>query len=270
MLKITEKEFQLLTDYIKSNYGISLGSQKKALVIGRLHKVLNDMGFTTFSQYYEYLIQDVSGERARQLADRITTNHTYFMREAAHFDFFGNSVLPYLKANVKDKDLRIWSAACSTGEEPYTLAMIIDEYFGRDKIGWDTKILATDISDKVLNVSKRGIYSLEDIDPLPNHWKYTYMDRLDQHNMVFKDKIKDEIIFRKFNLMDEVFPFRKKFHVVFLRNVMIYFDIPTKERLINKIYNLLECGGYLFIGHSESINRGKHNFKYIRPAVYRK
>lgn len=270
MIKITPKELQILTDHIRDNYGINLGNEKKALIIGRLHKVLEDMDFNSFSQYYEYLIKDTSGDRARQLVDRITTNHTYFMREVAHFDFFRDITLPYLKENVKDKDLRIWSAACSTGEEPYTLAMIVDEFFGAEKSHWDTKILATDISEKVLNIGERGIYSLESIAPLPVHWKLTYMDKFDKDHMVFKDKIKNEVIFRKFNLMDEIFPFKKKFHVIFLRNVMIYFDNPTKERLIEKVYASLEYGGYLFIGHSEAINREKSKFKYIRPAVYRK
>lgn len=270
MLNITQKEFDLLSKHIKDNFGIHLKDEKKVLVIGRLRKVLEDMEFTNFSQYYDYILEDKTGDRARELVDRITTNHTYFMREAKHFDFFKEEVLPYLKANVNNKDLRIWSAACSTGEEPYTLAMIIDEFFGKEKQRWDTKVLATDISDRVLSIAKTGIYSMESIAVLPNYWKINYLKKLDNEKMVFNDKIKNEVIYRKFNLMEEVFPFKRKFHAIFLRNVMIYFDNETKDKLIEKIYNSLEYGGYLFIGHSESINRDKTNFEYIRPAVYRK
>ncbi|MCK9443392.1 MAG: protein-glutamate O-methyltransferase CheR [Tissierellaceae bacterium] len=269
MLEITAKEFQLLTDYINDNYGIRLRDEKKSLVIGRLQKVLEEMNFATFSEYYHSLLKDKTGEKARQLAERITTNHTYFMREAAHFDFFKDKVLPYLEKSIRTKDMRIWSAACSTGEEPYTLAMIIDEFLGSEKIHWDTKILATDISEKVLNKGKRGVYSTISTGPIPPHWKLNYMKKYDSRNMVFKDNIKSEVIFRKFNLMDE-FPFKKKFHVVFLRNVMIYFDEETKRKLLGKIYDSLEYGGYLFVGHSEGIQRENTRFNYIMPAVYRK
>lgn len=270
MLDITQKEFDLLSNHIRVNFGIHLKNEKKVLVIGRLRKVLEEMKFTNFSQYYDYIIEDKTGDRARELVDRITTNHTYFMREAKHFDFFRGEVLPYLKNNIRNKDLRIWSAACSTGEEAYTLAMIIDDFFGKEKLGWDAKILATDISDRVLRIAREGIYSMESIAPLPSYWKTNYLKKIDGERMIFNDKIKKEVIYRKFNLMEEIFPFKKKFHVVFLRNVMIYFDNETKDRLIEKIYSSLEYGGYLFIGHSESINREKTDFKYIRPAIYRK
>ncbi|MFA5576156.1 MAG: protein-glutamate O-methyltransferase CheR [Tissierellaceae bacterium] len=269
MLEITAKEFHLLTDYIKSNYGISLGNEKRSLVIGRLQKVLEDMRFNTFSEYYDCLLRDKTGEKARQLAERITTNHTYFMREAAHFDFFRDKVLPYLKDKVDTRDMRIWSAACSTGEEPYTLAMIIDEFLGSEKTYWDAKILATDISEKVLNIGKKGVYSTISTGPIPPHWRLRYMKKHDSRNMVFREDIKEEVIFRKFNLMDE-FPFKKRFHVIFLRNVMIYFDDSTKRKLIAKIYDSLEHGGYLFVGHSEGIQRENTRFNYVMPAVYRK
>ncbi len=270
MLKISQKEFDQLTDHIRKNYGISLGNEKKVLIIGRLHKVLENMGFENFSLYYNYLIEDNTGDRARELVDRITTNHTYFMREAKHFEFLKEIVLPYLKTHVNSRDLRIWSAACSSGQEPYTIAMIVDEYFGLEKGSWDTKILATDISDKVLSIGKKGVYPSESVAPLPPHYRLNYFTKLDKENIAIKEKLRNEVIFRKFNLMEEVFPFKKKFHIIFLRNVMIYFDNPTKDKLIEKMYNSLEVGGYLFIGHSEAINKEKSKFKYIRPAVYRK
>lgn len=270
MLSITDKEFRQLADYIKSNYGINLKKEKQTLVIGRLTNVLTSKGFTNFSDYYDYVTADKSGEAVITLIDKITTNHTFFMREPDHFYFFRDKVLPFLESTVTDKDLRIWCAACSSGEESYTLAMILDEYFGKDKKLWDTKVLATDISDKVLNIARKGIYSNERIAPLPVSWKIGCFNKLDNENSVMTDRIRNEVIYRKLNLMDERFPFKRKFHTIFCRNVMIYFDNATKDRLVNKLYDCMEYGGYLFIGHSESLNRETTQFKYVMPAVYRK
>jgi len=270
MLTITKEEFQQLAAYIKANYGIYLKEEKRTLVMGRLYNVLVQHNFSNFTDYFQYVISDKTGEAAATLINRITTNHTYFMREAEHFYNFKNKVLPYLKATVKDKDLRIWSAGCSSGEEPYTLAMLINEYFGKEKQEWDTKILATDISSKVLEEAKRGIYSNEEIATLPLVWRLNYFRKLDNEKSVIVDEIKNEVIFRKFNLMERIFPFKRKFHVIFCRNVMIYFDTETKLELVNKFYEHLEYGGYLFIGHSESLNRENTKFKYVMPALYRK
>lgn len=192
------------------------------------------------------------------------------MREAEHFYFFRDRVLPYLAATVKDRDLRVWSAGCSSGQEPYTLAMIIDEYFRDHKHLWDTKVLATDISSKVLNEAKNGIYTYQEVEPLPVLWKLNYFQKSGQEYYKVTDKLKEEVIFRKFNLMEKRFPFRKKFDAIFCRNVMIYFDHKTKIDLINKFYDMLEYGGYLFIGHTESIPRNETEFEYVMPAVYRK
>ena len=144
------------------------------------------------------------------------------MREVEHFFYFRDKVLPYFTGRQKDKDLRIWSAGCSSGEEPYTLAMFIDEFFGKEKMWWDSKILATDISTKVLEEAIKGIYSNEEIATLPSPWKLHYFKKIDNENSVLVDKIRNEVIYRKFNLMDRAFPFKRKFHVIFCRNVMIY------------------------------------------------
>lgn len=270
MISISDKEFTLLSEFIQKNYGIHLKKEKQTLLTGRLHKVLSELGFNNFTDYYNYLITDKSGKAIAEFVDKITTNHTFFMREPDHFVYFRDQVLPYLKSTVKGNDLRIWCAASSTGEEPYTLAMIIKDFFERDFMAWDTKLLATDISQAALETAKKGIYPNERTIDLPNIWKTKYFNKIDANNMVVKEQIKNEVIYRRFNLVDDVFPFRKKFHVIFCRNVMIYFDNKTKETLINKMYDLLEDGGYLFIGHSESLNRETTPFKYIRPAVYRK
>lgn len=270
MVTITDKEFRLLAEFIEKNYGIHLRKEKKTLVTGRLQKVLQQAGFDNFTDYYQYLLSDKSGNAMVTFVNKMTTNHTFFMREAAHFYFFKDTVLPFLENTVKDKDLRIWCAGCSTGEEPYTLAMIIDEFFNSEKSCWNTKILATDISEHALNLAKAGIYSNESVVPLPPNWKFTYFIKQDPNHARVIETIRDEVIYRKFNLIDDVFPFKRKFHAIFCRNVMIYFDQETKIRLINKFYDHMERGGYLFIGHSESLNKGLAGFKYIMPAVYRK
>jgi chemotaxis protein methyltransferase CheR len=270
MLSITDKEFQQLSVYVKDNYGINLKEEKKALVSGRLHNLLVENNFSNYSEYIKYIMEDKTGSAVATLITKITTNHTFFMREANHFSYFKDTVLPYLKATEKTKDIRIWSAGCSSGEEPYTLAMIIDEFFGREKSLWDSKVLATDISDKVLDLAKRGIYSNEGMNTLPSSWKLNYFNKVDNERSALLDRIRNEVIYRKFNLMDEPFPFKRKFHVIFCRNVMIYFDDKTKYKLINKFYDSMEYGGYLFIGHSESLNRQETRFNYIMPAVYRK
>jgi len=269
MINITDNEFIQLVTYIKNNYGINIREEKRALLTGRLSNTLINEGYKSFTEFYEALITDNSKETVTKLLNRITTNHTFFMREKDHFEFFKTDVLPFLKNNVKDYDLRIWCAACSTGEESYTLAMILDEYFEKDRFKWDKKILATDISEKVLNIAKQGIYSNEKVDLLPSTWKSKYFKTYDENSFIVKDEIKKEVIYRKLNLMESKYPFKQKLHVVFCRNVMIYFDYETKNNIIKKLYNVLEDDGYLFIGHSETVSND-FGFKYIKPAVYRK
>lgn len=270
MQTISKKEFKQLTEYIQRNYGIYLKDEKQALLTGRLSNVLTEKNFASFAEYLDYIVADKSGEADVTLIDKITTNHTFFMREVDHFHFFKEKVLPQLASASKDKDLRIWSAGCSSGEEPYTLAMIIDEFFGVDKKWWDTKILATDISSKVLDIALKGIYNSESIAVIPTYWKLRYFENLGNEKLVLIPKIRNEVIYRTFNLMDKTFPFKKKFHVIFCRNVMIYFDNKTKMDLVKRFYDATEPGGYLFIGHSESLNRNETEYKYILPAVYRK
>lgn len=269
MIEIKDHEFKELIAYVKSNYGINL-SQKKNLIEGRLGNLLIEKGFTNFSEYLQHVFSDGSKLEITHFINRITTNYTYFMREPDHFTYFEKEILPYLQATNQEKDLRVWSAGCSTGEEPYTLAMIMADYFDKVKILWNTKILATDISVKVLEAAEKGIYSQDVLQDIPLIWKINYFKKMDTENYQIMDRIKQEVVFRIFNLMDETFPFRQKFHVIFCRNVMIYFDNKTKMRLIEKFYDMTESGGYLFIGHSESIRRNETSYQYVMPAVYRK
>lgn len=270
MLKMTDMEFDQLAIYIRNNYGIKLCKEKKPLAVGRLSNVLHKLNLKSFSQYYDYIISDKTGEAANELVNRITTNHTFFMREKEHFFYLKDEILPYLSKTLKYKDIRTWSAGCSTGEEPSTIAMIMDEYFREEKIYWDTKILATDISGKVLEIARKGEYSNEKISVLPANWRMHYFNKVNMQNSILIDKIRNDVVYRKFNLAEGNFPFKKKFHIIFCRNVMIYFDDQARKSLIQKFYNITEPGGFLFIGHSESINREEIKYKYIMPAVYRK
>jgi chemotaxis protein methyltransferase CheR len=269
MIAISNKEFKELTEYIQLNYGVNL-SRKRHLIEGRLANLLIDKEFKSFAEYLRHVFTDHSKLELTDLINRLTTNHTFFMREANHFDYFRDTVLPILKSTTAKKDLRVWSAGCSSGQEPYTLAMIMKDFFGHEKSLWDTKVLATDISVQALAIAEKGVYSEEGVQDLPAIWKASYFHKMDQQNFQVVNKLKAEVVFRVFNLMDGVFPFKKKFHVIFCRNVMIYFDHKTKMQLIDKFYDLTESGGYLFIGHTESIGRSETAYRYVMPAVYRK
>jgi chemotaxis protein methyltransferase CheR len=231
---------------------------------------LTKNGFDSFSSYFHFVLNDGSGEELSQMINILTTNFSYFMREWEHFTYFKETVLPEITRKTKKRDLRVWSAGCSTGQEPYTLAMLISDYFGERKDVWDAKVLATDISEKVLKTAEKGIYNSESLQKVPAAWKMDYFTKLNSDSWEVKDRMKKEVIFRRFNLMEEVFPFKKKLHVIFCRNVMIYFNEETKRVLINKFYDSLDNGGYLFIGQSESITRSETKFNYVKPSIYKK
>ncbi len=268
-MTITDKEFQRIVNYIKLHCGINL-QEKRVLIVGRLENYLARNGYGSYDEYMSFVESDSTNKEMMNLINALTTNHTYFMREFTHFEFLEKYVLPKLKmSEARTKDIRIWSGASSTGEEPYTIGMVINDFFGFESKEWDTKILATDISTKVLESAVRGKYLKEQIDVLPEKWKKKYFDKIGQEEYMVKQALKDELIFRQFNLMDN-FPFKKKFHVVFLRNVMIYFEEDTKRKLINKIYDNMEVGGYLFIGLSESIDKSATKFQYVQPSVFQK
>lgn len=267
MIKITDSEFQHLVDYLKKHYGINL-QQKRVLLEGRLASYLEEHHFANYGEYIKALEADTSGHEITNLLNKVTTNHTYFMREADHFDYFRNQVLPILERDVRDHDLRIWCAASSTGEEPYTLAMILNDYFGSKVPKWDTKLLATDISLKVLEIAKLGVYHNESLKDVPEQWKRKYFTKHDDDSVQVVQEIRNNVVYRQFNLMDHIVA-KKPYQVIFCRNVMIYFDAPTKADLIERMYNALCPGGFLFIGHTESIAKPSP-FNYIMPSVYQK
>lgn len=266
---ITDNEFRQVVAYVSEHYGIDL-SQKRVLVNGRLETYFLHSGYDNCTDFLNKVRSDPHSEEAEQLINILTTNHTYFMRETSHFDFLRNVVLPKLeKSEARTKDLRIWSAASSTGEEPYTLAMILMDYFGLSHREWDTKVLATDISTRVLEHAIAGVYLAEAIAPIPEKWKRRFFKSRGNGEFEVTPELKQQVIYRRFNLMDK-FPFKKKFHAVFLRNVMIYFPDDVKYQLVDKVYDFMEPGGYLFIGTTESLDRDKVRFSYVQPSVYMK
>lgn len=268
-MKLTNDEFRRIVHFMRSHFGINL-EMKRTLIEGRLENTLISRGFQDYHTYLNAVVSDKTGQELTKLLDILTTNHTYFMRETDHFNFFETVVLPYLESQIKDHDLRVWSAGCSTGQEPYTLVMLIKRHFGERAGEWDIKVLATDISSKVLNKAVAGVYDVEETHLIPPDFKVNYFEIGRDGTARVVKQIKDEVIFRPFNLMDRNFPFRKRFHAIFCRNVMIYFNEATKNDLIHKFYDALEPGGYLFIGQSESIDRRTNPFEYVMPSIYRK
>ena len=269
MIRISDNEFTTLTEYLRINYGINL-SKKRTLIEGRLNNYLVQKGFADYGSYMDMLFKDNSGNEMSNVINYLTTNYSYFMREWDHFNFYKTRILPEMKQSIKDNDLRLWSAGCSTGEEPYTIAMLTDDFFERQKHLWDTKVLATDISLKALGRAEKGIYDDEALEKVPASWKMMFFNKLSDDKWEVKKSLKEEVIFRRFNLIDDMFPFKKRFHVIFCRNVMIYFDSKTKKELIDKFYEVTEPGGYLIIGQSESIDRTDTKYTYVMPSIFKK
>lgn len=267
---ITDDEFKRISVYMKRHYGIDL-SQKKVIVNGRLENYIRSGGWKNFNDYMDTVERDPGGPQEKMLVNFLTTNHTYFMREFEHFDFWKREVLPWLrKKESATKDLRIWCGAASTGEEPYMIAMVLADFFKLEKSQWDTKVLATDISTKVLQQAIAGIYNAEQVKDVPDNWKRAFFKAVaGGRQYQIKDELKKEVIFRQFNLMDPI-PFKKKMHTIFLRNVMIYFDDRTKRELTQRVYDALEPGGYLFIGTTETLDRSCTPFQIVQPSIFRK
>lgn len=266
---ITDQEFERIVRYVKRKSGINL-TEKKVLVQGRLDNYMQRSGYSSYHEFMDLVEKFPTGPEAKDLMNALTTNHTYFWREYEQFLYLKQEVFPWLKRKTETtRDWRIWCAASSTGEEPYTLAMLCMDYLGLEHPKWDTKVLATDIDTNVLEKAVRGVYAKDSVEQLPHQYVRRFFTGINETEYRVKEELRKEVIFRQFNLMHQL-PFRKPLHVVFLRNVMIYFDEPTKERLLDNIYDKMEAGAYLFIGSTESISQSNTKFHYIRPSVYRK
>lgn len=269
MLTISEQDFQLLASFVQKNYGINL-LQKKSLIENRLYSTVLSMGYKSFTDYVQHIVSNRIPADIEVMLNRLTTNYTYFMRESEHFDFFRDTILPWLAQTRKDRIMSIWSAGCSSGEEPYTISMIIKEFLGARASLWDTRVLATDISQNMLSHAARADYPEEALNNVPDAWKQRYFVPGEAPGrFAVAPAIRSNVIFKPFNLMDPI-RFRSKFDVIFCRNVMIYFDAPTRESLIRRFYDATNPKGYLLIGHSESLNKTASLYRYLKPATYQK
>lgn len=271
-----ERDYEFIRGLVYTHSRINLGADKKELVSARLGKRLRATGLTTITDYCRYLQGPKAGEELPHLIDVISTNHTYFFRENAHFDFLTQTILPELmakRAAARWPKLNLWSAACSSGEEPYTLALVLDQFFGRQAAAWPWQIDATDISNPILKKAQEGIYKADAVDKIPPAQLRTFFQEgtgLLAGSFKVKPELQKNIRFRQLNLLGASLPFTEPFQVIFCRNVMIYFDRPTQEELVTRLTRLLVPGGYLLVGHSESLTGIKHTLESMKPAVYRR
>lgn len=267
-LALTEAEFAAVASLARRTFGLELGSGKEQLVVARVGKLMRRLGYTTFREYYRYVESDRSGDALVTLIDALATNHTSFFREQAHFDFLVQRVLPEWRSTGAR---RIWSAASSTGEEPYTIALVAREYFGVGS-GSLPRILATDISTRVLDTARRGIYQADRFPAEMAPWLRKHLLRGEgrwEGCYRMRQEILDMIEFRRLNLIEPL-PEMGQFAVIFCRNVMIYFSRETQQRVIDRLTACIEPAGYLFVGHAESLTGIRHDLEQIQPAVYRK
>ncbi len=271
-LRLTDKEFRNIATLVYDNFGICLTDEKRGLVMGRLQSTLHRRQIPSFSEYLDLIKNDRTGSMLSELVNLISTNHTSFFRESNHFQFLQQKVLPDVLSQLqqqKRRDLRIWCAACSSGEEAYTIQMCVMKTLGMQYGTLDAGMLATDISARVLEQAAQGHYSSDRIQDIPQDYLQSFFRMQNDGSYQVIDRVRHEIMFRRFNLMNTTFPF-KPFQIIFCRNVMIYFDSKTRMNLLQRLYNCLEPGGYLFLGHSEAISSGSTPFKNLVPAVYQR
>ncbi len=265
--QLSDAEFELFRRFIMDNAGISLSPVKKSLVENRLSKRLRDLGMNSFKNYYQRVMNDVSRNEAQTLIDLLTTNETYFFREPQHFDYLRNHIITKLSpAN----DISIWCAASSTGEEPYSLAMTLADTLG---ISAKWRIIATDINTEVLKTAVAGKYTLCEKDAIPEKLLTSYCLKgvRSQEGVILVDKsIREHIKYEQLNLMGEWGDNYKNFDIIFIRNVMIYFDLPTRKKLVNRLASSIKKDGYLFISHSETLHNLTNRFKLIQPSIYQR
>lgn len=275
ILPLTDADFRFVSDLVYDTFGIKLSDQKRSLVASRLSKRVRQLGYLSFRDYFGHLKDDRSGAELSELINRVTTNHSYFFRESDHFDVLLKDILPGLVDAAASRvvgSIRIWSAGCAAGEEPYTLAMLLLDVMSRRPGGTsvDAGILATDVSLSALLEAKTGVYGEARLKELPKAYRLSYLKPAGPELWAVSDAIKSKVLFKRLNLMNQPYPFKSQFDVVFCRNVMIYFDPSSRAKLIEAIYSVVKPGGWFFIGHSESLPRDTCPFSYVRPATYRK
>jgi len=275
-IELTGKDFKRLASFIHDRLGIKVPDFKRSMLESRLRKRLNVLGMKTYTQYCDFLFSGQGlDQELSEFTDVITTNKTDFFREPHHFKYIQEKALPDLiertNAGVSRK-LMAWSCACSRGDEPYTLAMVLSDY-GETLKRFDFSILATDISTRMLETAVRGIYEEQVVEPVPPGFKKKYLlrskDRTKQ-TVRIKPEIRKKIKFHRLNLMNSDFGLSHKMDILFCRNVIIYFDKPTTEKLIAKLCNNLAPGGYLFMGHSELLDVNRYPLVPVAPTIYQK
>lgn len=264
---IKDSTFNKLREIIRARSGISLSKNKQALVKSRLSKRMRILGLGSFEDYLNYVLNDKSGAEMASLLDVISTNVTSFYRESRHFEVMRDVIDEWSGDGVRS--LRMWSCACSSGEEPYTMA--IETLEALRARATDVKILATDIASSVLRMSLKGEYSEDKMAPVPRHLKSKYFDRRcmnGEYIYSVSQRIREMVLFRQFNLSAFPYPLRGPLDLIFCRNVMIYFDIATRVQLVQEAKRLLRPGGYLFVGHAETLAGISDGFSAVKPSIY--
>lgn len=270
-IELKPEEFALFRGYIYEKVGISLSEQKTTLIKGRLNKRLNQLNLSSFRAYYEYLISDESGEELSLFVSAISTNVTSFFREGAQWKWL-ESYLPALVASKREKKIRIWSAGCSSGEEPYTILMFLQHHLS-DFESWDIKILATDISSKVLSHAIEGSYEAKNVEAMPREIVVRSFEKVrtdDTPKYRIASHLRKKVMFRLYNLVTDPFFFKNQFDMVFCRNVMIYFDDSTRQEVIRRFTTVLPKGAPLFLGSSESLTSHRDTLKLLGSSIYQR
>ncbi|ASJ20144.1 CheR family methyltransferase [Brachyspira hampsonii] len=275
MPALSDAEFNELVKIIYDKTRIQMTSHKRALVTSRLSKRLRALKMNSFREYIDF-VKNAKDEELTNFVNAVTTNKTDFFRENKHFEYMKSTFLPEWEKNFKAgkvKNLRIWSAACSTGEEPYTIQMTLHEYFGANYDKYDIKVLASDIDTNVLAHGRAGIYKDESVDPIQDNIlrKYFLKGTGDKEGLYkVKDILKKNLFFRQLNFKDEDFDIHTQFDLIFCRNVIIYFDKEFQKELFNKFHRYLKDDGLVFIGHSETLFGVSDKFKYVSSNIYKK
>jgi chemotaxis protein methyltransferase CheR len=273
---LSDREFKRFSAFIYDHTGIKMPPVKKTMLEARLQKRLKANAIHSFEEYSDFVFS-LEGRSAEliHLIDVVTTNKTDFFREPGHFDFMVKTAIPNIlmtRDDLRREPLRIWSAGCSTGEEPYTLAMVLSEFAG-GRPDFRAAITASDICTQVLQTAKTGIYPEERTDPIPLNLKKKYLTRSRERSKALvriSPQLRSLVTFRRINFMDDDLGIAEKMDIIFCRNVVIYFDKPTQQTLMRKFHKQLKPGGYLFIGHSETLSGLDVDFKAVASTVYRK
>lgn len=273
LASLDDREFRRLASFIERELGIRMPESKRVMLESRLQKRLRLHGLGSFREYVDYVFSE-RGLRTEMInmIDAVTTNKTDFFREADHFDFLRSRILPGLAENGAGRTLSFWSAGCSSGEEPYTLAMVLEDFRSRTP-RMDYRILATDISSRVLEAAERAIYDMDKVEPIPYDYKKRFLLRSknpDRAEVRIRPELRAKVDFRRVNFMDETYPVPSGFDTVFCRNVIIYFDRPTQERILGHICAHIRPGGWLFIGHSETLTGMNLPLRGTAPTIYQR